>query len=379
MSETIRRPQKAAAETIDTAGEAPGPAQREVPGIRKLLSLARERKASDLYLSVCDPPVFKVRGELARYEECPPLEAADIERLIRSILTKEKRAAFESRLDLEYSLPSRDGGTTRVTLFRTREGIGVACRLLGAEIPPLEGLGPAASLQKIASFPKGLVLVSGESGSGKTTTLASLVEFINTRFQKYIVTLEDPIEYVHPSRSSLVEQREVGEHTTRYAAGIRSAMRSDADVIVLSELGDPETISVALDAAESHLVLASCNVFGGAPWTLRNLLSYFSEDQKEFVRTQLARTVRAAVWQHLLPAREPGTMHPVMEIMLNNEKIAQLIRNDDLHKVGGEIVKGGSQGMQTMAHSISRATKILHSAAVVEDLLEVASLAAAFL
>jgi len=370
------RQQKTEEKTRHT--KAAGPETKSVPGLKALVTLARRKNASDLFLSVFDQPTFKVNGELERAEDYPALTAKDMEKIIHPILSREQHDAFDSRKDLEFSLHTSDHGTTRVILFQTQDGISVACRLLPSKTPSFHALGPEASLKKIASFPKGLVLITGESGSGKTTTLASIVEYINTRFRKYIVTLEDPIEFVHPGKSSIVEQREVGVHTTRYATGIHSAMRSDADVIVLGDMGDPETITFALDAAESHLVLASCNVFGGAGWTIRNLLSYFSEDQQEFVRTQLSRTVRATLWQHLLPKKDGQGMHPVMEIMLNNKKIAQMIRSNNVHKMGGEIEKGRSEGMQSMQHSVSSVHKAVRGMDLLTDFLEIASFAAVF-
>lgn len=354
-------------------------AGKAVPGLKALVTRARSQNASDLYLSVFDPPSVKVAGKLEPLPGSPALEARDLEKIVQGALSRDQRSRFESRMDLEFSLHTPDHGTTRVNLFKTQDGIGVACRLLPAASPSFEALGPVQALKRIASFPKGLVLVTGESGSGKTTTLASIVAHINAAFSKYIVTIEDPIEFVHPSRSSIVEQREVGVHTPRYAAGIRSAMRSDADVIVLGDMGDPETIAFALDAAESHLVLASCNVFGGAAWTIRNLLSYFAEEQQDFVRHQLSRTVRAAVWQHLLPRKDGQGMHPVMEIMLNNQKIAQLIRNDDIHKVGGEIEKGASEGMQSMKQSVSAVHKAVKGLDLLTDFIELASFATVFI
>jgi len=357
----------------------PRPDKKTVPGLKTLLTQARRKNASDLYLSVFDPPSIKVGGKLEPLPNSAALEAPDMEKILHGALSRDQRSRFESRMDLQFSLHTPDHGTTRVNLFKTQDGIGVACRLLPAATPSLDTLGPVHSLQKIASFPKGLVLITGESASGKTTTIASLVAYINATLPKYIVTIEDPIEFVHPSKACIVEQREVGVHTPRYATGIHSAMRSDADVIMLGDLGDPETITFALDAAESHLVLASCNVFGGAAWTIRNLLSYFSEDQQDFVRHQLSRSIRATLWQHLLPKSDGQGMHPVMEIMLNNQKIAQLIRNNDIHKVGGEIEKGASEGMQSMKQSVSVARKAVHGLQLLGEFAEIASLATVFI
>ena len=320
--------------------------------IETLFVLARQKKASDIYLAAGNHPVLKVHGKLERLTEYPEIKGSELEDLSYSVLTTKQQQDFESRMELELTYITEAAGNIQIILYATEDGIGAACRLIPTKIPSFKEIGPVDSLKRIASFDRGLVLITGKSNSAKATTIASIIDYINTRLKKSIVTIEDPIRFAHKSKSSLIFQREVGLHVQDYAGGIRTAMRSDMDVIFFTEINGPESLTMAMNAAESHLVLTTSISFGGAGWAIRKLFDFFPYDRQEYVRTHLSRVLRALIWQHLIPLEGHKGTRIAMEIMFNNEKIAALIQKNELHKVHGEIQKG-SEGMQTMHKSLS--------------------------
>ena len=320
--------------------------------IEALFVLARKKKASDLYLTAGEHPVLKVHGKLVRLAEYPVIKRGYLEDLFDSVLTAEQQQDFESRMELELTYITEAAGNIQIILYATEDGIGAACRLIPTKIPSFEKIGAADSLKKIVSFDRGLVLITGKSNSSKTITLASIVDHINTHSKKSIVTIEDPVLFAHKSKSSLIFQREVGLHARDYASGIRTAMRSDMDVIFFTEIDGPESLTMAMNAAESHLVLTTSISFGGAGWAIRKLFDFFPDDRQEYVQTHLSRVLRALIWQHLIPLEGHEGTKIAMEIMFNNEKIAAFIQKNELHKVHGEIQKG-SEGMQTIHASVS--------------------------
>jgi len=339
--------------------------------IRDLFVLARQKKASDIYLSDGEHPVLKVHGKLERLTEYGVIKETRIEDLVYSILTSKQQQEFESRMELELTYMTETTGNIQIILFSTQDGIGAACRLIPTTIPSFKKIGPVDSLRKIASFHRGLVLITGKSNSGKSTTMASIIDYINTHSKKSIVTIEDPIHFTHKSKSSLVFQREIGLQARDYADSIRTAMRSDMDVILLSEIDGPETLAMAINAAESHLVLGASTSFGGAAWAIRKLFSYFPDDRQDFVQIQLSRVLRALIWQHIIPLKGHKGLKTAMEIMFNNEKIAALIRNNELHKVNDEIQKGSESGMQTMGKSISEMGEVAEITGTVFNVAEI--------
>ncbi|MBL7177566.1 MAG: Flp pilus assembly complex ATPase component TadA [Desulfobacteraceae bacterium] len=320
--------------------------------IEEIFVLARQKKASDLYLAAGDHPVLKIHGKLERMTEYPLLEESNLEDLFYSVLTDRQKQDFESRMALELTYITEAAGTIQIIVYATEGGIGVACRLIPAKIPSFREIGPVDSLKKIPSFDRGLVLITGKTNCGKAATIASIIEYMNTHLKKSIVTIEDPIRFAHKSKSSLIFQREVGLHVQDYAGSIRTAMRSDMDVIFFAEIDGPETLSMAMNAAESHLVLTTSISFGGTAWAIRKLFDFFPDDRQDYVRTHLSRVLRALIWQDLVPLEGHKGTKIAMEIMFNNLKIAELIQNNALHKVHGEIQKG-NEGMQTMHKSLS--------------------------
>ena len=343
-----------------------------------LCALARKKKASDLYLSAGDHPVVKGHGRVDRLSEYPVLKQKNVDDLVYPILTPQQQQDVEGKLDLELMHRTKAAGNTRIVLYATQDGIAAACHLLPSKPPSFKRMGPEDSLKKIASFDRGLILITGESNSGKTTTMAAIIDYMNTHFQKSIVTIENPIQFNHKSKSSLIVQREIGVSAHNYAGSIRTAMRSNMDVMCLGgEFGfEPEAADLALDAAESHLVLATHSSFGGAGWLIRRIFNIFPADRQDFVRTQLARVLRATIWQHLLPFKDGRDSKIAMEIMLSTEKIAALIRRNELHKIHAEIEKGGKSGMQTIGESVE---KVSEGVEFVTEAIDLAKLAAPLL
>ena len=319
--------------------------------------LARQKEASDLYLAAGEHPVLKIHGKLERLAEYPALSASRIEELFYATLSPAQKQDFENRNEFELTYETEAAGTIQIIIYDAEDGIGAACRLIPFEIPPLGDMGPIESLEKIPSFDRGLILITGKANCAKAITMASIIDHINTQSNRSIVTIEDPIRFSHKSKSSLIFQREVGLHVNTYAGGLQTAMRSDMDVIYFTEIDGPETLLMAMTAAESHLVLTTSISFGSVAWAIRKLFDFFPSDRQEYVRTHLSRVLRALIWQHVIPVEGHTNTKIAMEIMFNNEKIASLIQSGKLHKVHGEIQKG-SEGMQTMHSSLSKMEQI---------------------
>jgi len=320
--------------------------------IEALFILARQKEASDLYLAAGDHPVLKIHGTLERLKEYPVLEPSKLEELFSSALSPENQRKFDTRQEIELTYETKKAGTVQILLYASEEGIGAACRLIPFNIPPLGEIGPIESLEKIPGFERGMVLITGKANCAKAVTIASIIDHINTHANRSIMTLENPIRFSHKSKSSLVFQREIGLHLENYTSGIQTAMRSDMDVIYFTEIDSPEALAMAMTAAESHLVLTTTISFGSVAWAIRKLFELFPIDRHEYVRTHLSRVLKALIWQHIIPLEDNTNTKIAMEIMFNNEKIAALIQNNELHKVHGEIQKG-SEGMQTMHRSLS--------------------------
>ena len=321
--------------------------------IEALFVLARQEKASDLYLAANNHPVLKVHGKLKKLMAYPVIKAKKIEDFFYSALTPKQQQDFENRMEVALTYETEAAGNIEIILYLTDEGIGAACRLIPTRIPSFKKIGPVGPLEKIAALDRGLVLITGKSNSAKAITIASIIDHINTHLQKGMVTIEDPIRFAYKSKSSLIFQREIGPHAKDYAGAIRTAMRSDMDVIFFTEIDGPETLTMAMNAAESHLVLTSSISFGGVEWAIRKLFDFFPEDRQAYVRTHLSRVLKALIWQHLVPVEDHTGTETAMEIMFTNEKIAAMIQNNQLHKVRGEIQKGAG-GMQTMESSLSK-------------------------
>lgn len=325
--------------------------------VTDLLILAKERGASDLHLTVGIPPKLRVNGELLNVPGWPPLSREDVHAMVYDILTDAHKARFEEHLDLDFSVELENLGRYRVNVFHQRLGEGAVFRVIPSRIRSIRELGLPAVLEDLALRDRGLIVVTGPAGSGKSTTLAAMVDLINERRTAHIITLEDPIEFVHPHRRSVVNQREVGVHAKSFAAALRAALREDPDVILVGEMRDLETISLALTAAETgHLVLSTLHTSGAAS-TVNRIIDVFPSHQQEQVRVQLAESLVGVVAQLLLPTADGSGRVPAVEVMVATPAIRNLIRENKVHQIPSAIQTGLKDGMQSLDQSLRHLLK----------------------
>ncbi len=320
--------------------------------IDELLASMEGRDASDLHVTVGAPPAVRVRGELNPIEDLPPLTEEDTQQLLYRILSTEqqKRLEIDRQIDVSYSVPGV--ARFRVNVFFRQGTIGAAFRLVPQVIRSLEELGLPTSLHELTERPRGLVLVTGPTGSGKSTTLASMIDEINRTRAAHIVTIEDPIEFLHPHRRCIVNQREIGSDTPGFAVALRAALRQDPDVILLGEMRDLETISTALTAAETgHLVLGTLHTRGAAS-TIDRIIDVFPAEQQSQVRTQIASALQAVVTQALLPTADGQGRVAAVEILLPDDAVRNLIRQGKVEQIYSVMQTNTSRGMQTMEQSL---------------------------
>src|SRR5712692_4756794 len=313
--------------------------------IDELLSSMAEWNASDLHFTVGSSPAVRVNGELERISNLPTLTAQDTHQLLYRILSTEqqKRLEIERNLDISHSIPGV--ARFRVNVFFQREALGAAFRLIPEAIKTLEELGLPESLHELAERPRGLILVTGPTGSGKSTTLAALIDEINRTRSDHILTIEDPIEFIHRHKNCIVNQREIGADATSFADALRAALRQDPDVILLGEMRDLETIATALTAAETgHLVFATLHT-QSAPSTIDRVIDVFPGAQQEQVRMQLAGTLQAVVTQSLLPTADGTGRVPVTEILLPDDAVRNLIRQAKIEQIYSVMQTGTGRGM----------------------------------
>ena len=304
--------------------------------------------ASDLHLTAGAPPMARVSGELQPLVGHEPLQPGAIQQAVFAVLTQKQRARFEEHLelDLAYSLPGR--ARFRLNVYRQRESVGAAFRVIPYEIKPLEELGVPASVAAFAGLPRGLVLVTGPTGSGKSTTLAALVDLANRSRRDHIMTVEDPIEFLHKHKSCLVNQREVGDDTLSFASALKHVLRQDPDIILVGELRDLETISVAITAAETgHLVFATLHTQDAAQ-TIDRLIDVFPPGQQEQVRTQLAGAIQGVVCQTLCKTADGKGRAVATEVMVATAAIRNLVREGKTHQIYSVMQAGAQHGMHTL-------------------------------
>lgn len=318
--------------------------------IDSLLQHALECEASDLHLRTGSPPLVRVHGHLLPILTMGHTE--DYETAILGLLNEGQRQQFEAQHDLDFSYEVPGVGRFRVNLLRQHRGLGAVFRLLPNRIPTLEELGLPSVVLALSRLEQGLVLVTGPAGSGKSTTLAAIIDHINQECDKHIVTIEDPLEFIHPNKKSLVTQREVGSHTHSFAAALRAVLREDPDIILLGELRDLETISLAITAAETgHLVFGTLHTRTAAS-TVDRLIDVFPPDQQGQVRTMLADTLHGVIAQQLLMRADGKGRVMAVEILMGNTALANLIREGKTYQIPSLIQTGRRERMQTMDQAI---------------------------
>jgi twitching motility protein PilT len=313
---------------------------------------ALERDASDIHLTAGAPPSLRIRGRLIALPDAPVLGPLETREIVYSILSEAQRQQFESvhQVDFSWSIPRI--ARMRVNAYMQRGAVSAAFRMTPSDIASLEELGMPPAVRALAGLPRGIVLVTGPTGSGKTTTLAALIDEINRTRDDHILTIEDPIEVLHQHKRCLVNQRELGTDATGFAEALRAALRQDPDVILVGEMRDLETISTALTAAETgHLVLATLHT-QDAPQTVDRVIDVFPPHQQQHVRVMLSAAIQGVVAQQLLPTADGRGRAAAVEVMLPSPAVRNLIREGKTHQLYSAIQTGGEQGMQTMDASL---------------------------
>jgi twitching motility protein PilT len=313
-----------------------------------------DRRASDLHITAGTPPMLRVRGRLAPMEGYPALTPTDTREIVYSILSDSQRQRFENnwQLDFAYQIPGK--ARFRVNAYFQRSAVGAAFRLIPFDVVPLETLGLPPVVAEFANRPRGLVLVTGPTGSGKSTTLASLIDVINATREEHIMTIEDPIEFLHKHKKCMVNQRELGSDAISFAEALKGALRQDPDVILVGEMRDLETIGTAITAAETgHLVFATLHT-QDTPQTIDRIIDVFPSEQQGQIRAQLAVALQGIMTQMLLPTADGSGRCVAAEVLVPTPAVRNLIREGKSHQIYSVLQTGGAQGMQTMDAALSQ-------------------------
>jgi twitching motility protein PilT len=324
-----------------------------VRSIDELLEAMVAHGASDLHLTVGTPPAIRVRGELERLEGMPALTAEDTQQLLYRVLSTEQQKTLEIKrqIDTSHAIPGL--ARFRVNVYFQREALGAAFRVIPEELKTLEELQLPVSLAELAMQPRGLVLVTGPTGSGKSTTLAAMIDEVNRNRTDHILTIEDPIEFVHRHKRCIVNQREIGVDATSFGEALRAALRQDPDVILVGEMRDLETIGTALTAAETgHLVLGTLHT-SSAPGTVDRIIDVFPAEQQEQVRIMLAGSLQGIVTQALIPTADGQGRVAALEILLPDDATRNLIRQGKVEQIYSIMQTSTGRGMMTMEQSVA--------------------------
>jgi twitching motility protein PilT len=314
--------------------------------ITQLLAFGVEQGASDCHLSAGEPPMIRIHGDLKKLDHAP-LTKEQAHALVYDIMNDAQRKAFEETHECDFSFEMGAVARFRVNVFMQRKGEGAVFRTIPTKILTLEQLEMPAILKQLCEKEKGLILVTGPTGSGKSTTLAGMVDYLNETFEGHILTVEDPIEFVHQSKKCLVNQRELGPHTNSFANALRAALREDPDVILVGEMRDLETIQLALTAAETgHIVFGTLHT-SSAPKTVDRIIDVFPPNQQAQIRAQFAESIEAVITQTLLKKRGGGRV-AALEIMTGTTAVRNLVREGKIHQIPGTMQVSQKDGMQTM-------------------------------
>jgi twitching motility protein PilT len=320
--------------------------------LAKIFRTAIQYNASDVYITTGSKPVLRINGDLIRIQEHEPFSKKMAEEYLLEVMNEEQRRRFSKKLDMDFSLDIESIGRFRVNMFVQRKGIGAVFRVIPNKIFTMEELNLPQQLKRIPNFKNGLVIVTGPTSSGKSTTLSSIVNEINTNEARHIITIEDPIEFIHESKKSVIDQREVGTHTLSFQRALKSSLREDPDVILIGEMRDLETISLAITAAETgHLVLGTLHTSGAAK-SIDRIIDAFPSEQQNQIRTQLAEALKAVVWQNLLKTKDRKGRIGAFEILFGNHAIANMIRKGNTHQINSVLETSTQEGMQTMKKSL---------------------------
>lgn len=321
--------------------------------VQELLEKMIRQKASDLHLTVGIPPVLRIYGKLSFLEGYPTIRPSDTITLAQALLGEERWQKFLHTKEMDFSLGMPDLGRFRINAYFQRGSVGLAIRALSYIIPSMDELHlPKETLQKLSLLPRGLILVTGPTGSGKSTTLASMIDYINEHRPCHIITIEDPIEYLHTHKKCIINQREVGTDTSSFESALVHTLREDPDVILVGEMRNLETIATALTAAETgHLVMATLHT-NNAPQTIDRIVDVFPPHQQTQIRIQLAGALQGIVSQQLLPLANENGRIPAVEIMITNNAIRNLIREGKTHQIYSVIQTSLAEGMITMDRAL---------------------------
>lgn len=317
----------------------------------QLLRLAYEQKASDIHITVNSPAMFRLHGEMKPVNG-NALTAYDTMELAKQLMSGEQYESFVEKGDLDFAYGIQGVSRYRINAYKQKGNVSLTIRLIPQAIPAMEQLGLPPVAQEFANKPQGLLLVTGPTGSGKSTTLAAIVDYINRSRSEHIITLEDPIEFVHEHKKCIVNQREVGVDTASFGTGLRAALRQDPDVILVGEMRDLETISTAITAAETgHLVFGTLHT-ADAPQTIDRVIDVFPPEAQQQIRVQLAAVLLGVMAQRLLPTADGNGRVAAHEVLVNTPAVANLIRSEKVHQIRSVMQTGKAQGMQTMEMSL---------------------------
>ena len=321
--------------------------------IDAFLKLGTQQGCSDVHLAVGVPPMLRMNGDLMPIK-FRDLRDAELEGYIAEILTRSQNQHFAKGHDLDFSYVSAEGGRFRVNVYRKETGVGATFRAIPSTVPTLEKLALPPVVTKLCDFHQGMVLVTGSTGTGKSTTLAAMIDHLNATRRLNIISLEDPIEFVHERKSCLISQREIGVHSPSFASAVHSALREDPDVILVGELRDLETMSIAVTAAEMGILVMGTLHTNGAAQTVDRMVNVFPSDKQSHVRTMLSTSLRGVISQQLLQRADKQGRVVALEILVNTPAAANLIRQGKLDQLENTMQAGGAFGMRTMDSAIEQ-------------------------